>query len=239
MPTLRIHGGLRQEDWTHWGQFTTVKENLPELLRKQLRPNQRIYCSPLTDPYQPVEREAQLMPRLLRQLIDSPPSVFVIQTRGPLILRDLELLLQLHQRTLLRISFSITTNREDIRRIFESHCTPIAERLAVMRQMSDAGLRVNSTLAPLLPCDPEVLVDLAVGASNEAIIVDPLHIRTSKKHGATTRDAAHRLCQSKGFVEWLDPAFQLGIVERIEHRAAHHGRQCGSGVLAFAWLAEL
>ena len=238
VPTLRIYGGLRKEDWQRWGQFTTVKENLPELLRKQLRPDQRIYCSPLTDPYQPAEREAGIMPSVLREVIAAPPAVFVIQTRGPLILRDLDLLLELAQRTLLRISFSITTNREDMRRIFEPHCEPIAERLAAMKQLTRVGLRVHATLAPLLPCDPEELADQALEASNEALIVDPLHVRQTKSHGATTRDAAHRLCAAKGLDDWLDPLFQKQIVERIRQRAARQGRRCGAGVEGFALLAK-
>ena len=52
---MRIYGGLKPEDWRHWGQFTTFKSNAPELLRRQLRANQVIYCSPLVDPYQPAE----------------------------------------------------------------------------------------------------------------------------------------------------------------------------------------
>jgi DNA repair photolyase len=238
VPTLRIRGGLRKEDWQRWGQFTTVKENLPALLGKQLRVDQRIYCSPLTDPYQPAEGQARLMPSVLSELIAAPPTVFVIQTRGPLILRDRELLLQLAERTVLRISFSVTTNRDDMRRIFEPHCEPIAERLAAMKQLTEAGLRVHATLAPLLPCDPEQLVDQALGASNEALIIDPLHVRQTKSRGAATRDAAHRLCAAKGLEDWLDPAFQQRIVERMLQRAARQERRCGVGVEGFSWLAR-
>ena len=238
VPTLRIQGGLRKEDWQRWGQFTTVKENLPALLGKQLRADQRIYCSPLTDPYQPAEREARLMPSVLGELIAAPPAVFVIQTRGPLILRDLELLLQLAERTVLRISLSVTTNRDEMRRIFEPHCEPIAERLAAMKQLTEAGLRVHATLAPLLPCDPEQLVDQALGASNEALIIDPLHVRQTKSRGAATRDAAHRLCAAKGLEDWLDPAFQQRIVERMLQRAARQGRRSGAGVEGFSRLAR-
>ena len=89
VPTMRIYGGLKPDDWQHWGQFTTFKSNAPELLRRQLRAEQVIYCSPLVDPYQPAEESAELMPRILDELLARPPRVFVIQTRGPLILRDL------------------------------------------------------------------------------------------------------------------------------------------------------
>jgi DNA repair photolyase len=238
VPTLRLHGGLRKEDWQYWGHFTTIKENLPALLGRQLRADQRIYCSPLTDPYQPAEAEARIMPGVLRELIAAPPAVFAIQTRGSLIVRDIDLLVELSRRTTLRISFSVTTDREDVRRIFEPHCEPIAERLKAMKQLVRAGLRVHATLAPLLPCDPEELADRGLEASNEALIADPLHVRPTKSRGATTREAAHRLCAARGFGDWLDPAFQQQIVERIRQRAASRRRPCGAGVEGFAWLAS-
>ena len=46
VPTMGIYGGLKPDDWKHWGQFTTFKSNAPELLRRQLRAGQVIYCSP-------------------------------------------------------------------------------------------------------------------------------------------------------------------------------------------------
>src|SRR5579862_2364836 len=119
VPTLGIYGGLKPEDWRRWGQFTTFKTNAADLLRRELRPAQRIYCSPLVDPYQPAEAQQEQLPRILDVLIETPPRVFVMQTRGPLILRDLERLRALSRVTTLRVSFSITTNREDVRRLYE------------------------------------------------------------------------------------------------------------------------
>ena len=157
VPTMRLYGGLKPEDWERWGQFTTFKTNAAELLQRELRPGQRIYCSPLVDPYQPAEAAQNLMPAILRALIETPPGVFVLQTRGPLILRDLDLLRDLARRTTLRVSFSITTNREDVRRLFEPLCAPYSERIATIRALCDAGIETYATLAPLLPCDPEQL----------------------------------------------------------------------------------
>src|SRR6516225_9716440 len=92
VPTLGIFGGLKPEDWRRWGQFTTFKSNAAERLARELRASQTIYCSPLVDPYQPAEESEQAMPPILETVMRTPPRVFVIQTRGPLILRDLDLL---------------------------------------------------------------------------------------------------------------------------------------------------
>jgi DNA repair photolyase len=238
VPTMRVYGGLKREDWEQWGRFSTFKSNAPVLLRKALRPDQAIYCSPLVDPYQPAEESECMMPRLLDELIARPPQVFVVQTRGPLILRDVEQLQQLASRTILRVSFSITTNSEQVRQCYEPHCAPISERLETVRRLRAAGIQTYATLAPLLPCDPEALIDMALEATDREIICDPFHVRAVKKCGATTRDAGVRISDARGFTEWHDPAFQTAVVERMRQRAAAAGRRFATGAPAFGWLAE-
>ncbi len=232
---MRIYAGLKPEDWSRWGQFTTFKSNAPELLARELRPDQRIYCSPLVDPYQPAEAEEQMMPRLLESVVRNPPRVFTIQTRGTLILRDLSLLKRVSG---LRVSFSITTDREDVRRLYEPHCAPIEERLAVVRALREAGIEAYATLAPLLPCDPEELARRAIEASGRDLIGDPLHVRSVKKHGATTRDAAFRISAVRGHDEWLDAEFQAKVVERIDRVARAAGLSFTAGPRGFAKLAS-
>jgi len=237
VPTMRIQGGLKPEDWQRWGQFTTFKSNAADLLRRELRKHQRIYCSPMVDPYQPAEGCERMMPRILDELLDAPPHVFVLQTRGPLILRDLERLQALAQRTTLRVSFSITTNREEVRKLYEPHCSPIAERLDVIRALRDAGIETYATLAPLLPCDPEALALAALDASGRDLIGDPLHIRSAKPRGATTRHAAFRVSAANDHQEWFDPDFQADVVECIQRTARARGYNFAVGPAGFATLA--
>jgi DNA repair photolyase len=238
VPTMRIYSGLRPEDWRQWGQFTTVKINAPDLLRKQLRRNEKIYCSPVVDPYQPAEEQVQMMPRLLDVLLERPPGVFVIQTRGPLIVRDLARLERLAQRTTLRVSFSLTTNREDIRKLYEPHCAPTDSRLDAMRRLRAAGIATFAALAPILPCDPDALAGLALEATDRDIIGDPLHIRAVKPHGATTREAAVAISRRKEFSAWLDPAFQAEVTARIHEAVKKAGRNFATGTEGFRWLAQ-
>jgi DNA repair photolyase len=234
VPTMRIFGGLKPEDWQRWGQFTTFKSNAADLLSHELKSDQRIYCSPLVDAYQPAEAEMQMMPRILDAVILKPPRVFVLQTRGPLILRDLE---QLRRIRGLRVSFSITTDREDVRKLYEPLCASIEERLAVIRALRDAGIEVYAALSPLLPCDPEELARIAIDATRRDLIGDPLHVRSVKPHGATTREAAWRISEVRGFTEWLDGDFQKNVVERIRRAACQRGRSFEIGPRGFARLA--
>jgi DNA repair photolyase len=237
VPTLGIYGGLKPEDVRRWGQFTTFKTNAAELLRRELRAHQRIYCSPLVDPYQPAEAAGRHMPRILDAVLETPPRVFVVQTRGPLILRDLNRLRLLSWRTTLRVSFSVTTNREDVRRLYEPHCAPFAERLEVIRRLREAGIETYATLAPLLPCDPEELALLALKASRRDLIGDPLHVRAVKRHGATTREAALRVSAAHDFNPWLDAEFQARVVDRIRAAAEAMGHGFATGPAGFGQLA--
>lgn len=237
VPTMQLQGGLKPEDWRHWGEWTTFKTNAAELLARSLRPRQVIYCSPLTDPYQPAEAEQLLMPRILEAVALRPPRVFVIQTRGPLILRDMDFLRRAASQTLLRVSFSVTTDREDVRRVFEPHCATLAERWRTIETLRDAGIHVTAALAPILPCDPEALIERAMRVTSGPVIGDPLHVRAVKKSGATTRAAAIAICQRHGWSEWLDPAFQSGILARMERSASAAGRAFGHGPKGFGLLA--
>jgi DNA repair photolyase len=237
VPTMGIYGGLKPEDWQRWGQFTTYKSNAPELLRRELRPAQSIYCSPLVDPYQPTEESEQMMPRILDALMDAPPRVFTIQTRGPLILRDLERLRALSGILTLRVSFSITTNRGEIRRLYEPHCAGFEERLEVVRALRDAGIETYATLAPLLPCDPEVLAAAAIEATGRDLIGDPLHIRATKRHGATTREAAFKISVTHGHSDSLNAVNQRRVVEQIDAYARAAGFTFTTGPRGFARLA--
>lgn len=238
VPTMRVHGGLKRADWEHWGRFTTFKSNAAELLHQALRPGQAIYCSPLVDPYQPAEADERLMPGILDAAIAHPPRLFVIQTRGPLILRDLDRLRELSRRTCLRVSFSLTTNREEVRRLYEPHCAPFEERLACLGKLREAGIETYATLAPILPCDPEQLADAALEATNCDIIGDPFHTRARKRHGATTRPEAFRISSVRGYEDWHDAEFQGGVIERIRRRIEQAGRRFGTGPEAFAWLTQ-
>ena len=235
VPTLRVQGGLRPDDWKHWGEFTTFKQNAAELLERALRPQQMIYCSPLTDPYQPAETDAQLMPGILQAIARNRPRAFVIQTRGTLIVRDIPLILEAGAR----VSFSITTDRDDIRRIFEPHCAPLEERWQTVAALRAAGIPTSVTLAPLLPCNADALMRRALEATTEPIVADPLHVRAVKQSGATTREPALAICARHGFSEWLDPAFQTATITRMAAIAQAAGRSFGHGPEGFSLLTGL
>ena len=236
VPTMRIYGGLKRPDWELWGHHTTYKSNAADLLRRQLRPHQVIYCSPLVDPYQPTEAAQQIMPGILEAVAEQPPKAFVLQTRGALCLRDISILLRIAERTRLRVSFSLTTDREDVRRLYEPHCEPVEVRVRAMQTLVQAGIAVHCTLAPLLPCDPLKLADLALMSTDRDVIADPLHTREGKPRGATTRPEALRVSQANGFEQWHTLAFQSQVLDALRARVRAAGRDLGVGEDGFRML---
>jgi DNA repair photolyase len=238
VPSMRIYGGLKQEDWRRWGQFTTFKINAAQLIRKSRHASAVIYCSPLVDPYQPAESSQRLMPEILTEFHKNPPRILVLQTRSPLILRDIDLLRRLSAATILRISFSITTNRADVERLYEPRCEPNSERLDAIQELNRAGLEAYATLAPILPCDPEDLALQAIKASGRTLIGDPLHNRASKPFGATTREAALKIGEKFDELNWFCPETQQSVVDVIGRVARVHGLDFATGPKGFSWLTR-
>jgi DNA repair photolyase len=136
------------------------------------------------------------------------------------------------------VSFSITTNREPIRKLYEPHCATIDCRLKTIRELRSAGITTFATLAPLLPCDPEELACLALETTNQDIVGDALHVRSVKPRGATTREAAFAISEKHGHSAWLNPQFQSEVIERIGSVVRSAGRRFATGTEGFGWLAR-
>jgi DNA repair photolyase len=134
------------------------------------------------------------------------------------------------------VSFSITTDREEVRRVFEPHCAPIDERWRIVETLQAAGIETSVAIAPILPSNPEALIARAVACSKGPIVCDPLHVRAVKRSGATTRPAAISICDRYGWNEWLDPAFQREVLDRMRDAAKTAGREFGSGPRGFGLL---
>jgi DNA repair photolyase len=238
VPTMRVQAGLRPEEWKHWGDFTVIKTNAAELLPRELREEQIIYCSPLVDPYQPAEMHVGLMPKILEQVYIRPPKIFVIQTRSRYILRDVNLLQAVAEHTDLRISFSITTDSDVVRRQFEPRCESIPERVETVAALREAGLNVYVTLAPLLPFTPRDLAELVAPLTENPVLGDPLHIRATKKRGATTREAALAILRKYDSEQWAEADFQAAAVEQLKEELRARGREFAVGPPAFQWLTQ-
>jgi len=132
-----------------WGQFVDVKINAPILLRREItrKSPARVWVSGVCDPYQPLEAKYKLTRQCLEILADHNWPV-TIQTRSPLVLRDLDILSKTGG---LEVGFSVTTADDTIRKLFEPNAPPIQARINALAELHQAGLRTYVMIAPILP----------------------------------------------------------------------------------------
>ncbi len=132
-----------------WGAFVDVKINAAELLAAELKKKNRgsVWVSGVCDPYQPLEASYKMTRQCLEILAETGWPV-IIQTRSPLVLRDIDILKEMQQ---VEVGLSITTADEAVREIFEPHAPPIRERIEALGEIRQAGIKTYAMVAPLLP----------------------------------------------------------------------------------------
>lgn len=187
----------RRELRDNWGRWVKVKENALDKLRRMRTPltGKRIYMSSVTDPYQPVERHVRLVRALLEELAPRQPRL-VVQTRSPLVTRDIDVLASFEH---VRVNMTVTTDDDEVRRVFEPWCPPNRLRLDAIRRVSEAGLPTSITLTPLLPVsDPDGFADLLLATGVRHFVVQPFHT-TKSRFVAGTRSEALELIAGRGW----------------------------------------
>jgi len=151
----------------HWGEFVDVKVNAPELLRRELQKKKRdrVWVSGVCDPYQPLEAHYKITRQCLEILAEQDWPV-IIQTRSPLVLRDLDIIRGARD---FEVGLSVTTADDSIRKIFEPHAPPIEDRIAALDELHRAGVRTYAMVAPVLP-GAEGLAELLKGKIDYLLI---------------------------------------------------------------------
>lgn len=135
-------------------QVILIKKAAPQLLQKALtRPNWKgepIMFSGNTDCYQPAERKFALTRACLQILHDLDHPVGII-TKNSLILRDLDLLKPMAAKGLVKVSISITTLDDALRRKLEPRTATVQKKLKTVELLSQIGVPVNIMFAPVIP----------------------------------------------------------------------------------------
>jgi len=163
-----------------------VKVNVPEVARAELmRPSwgrEHVALGTNTDPYQWVEGRYRLMPGIWEAMRDSgtPSSVL---TKSPLLLRDIELMKQVHEAAGFAANLSIPTLDERAWRASEPHTPHPRKRIEAVAELNRAGIPTGVLIAPLMPGindSPEQVEEILelcgeAGATNIGGI--PLHLR--------------------------------------------------------------
>ncbi|HLY94705.1 MAG TPA: radical SAM protein [Gaiellaceae bacterium] len=153
-----------------YGRSIRVKTNVADVLRRELaRPSWdggTVAIGAATDPYQPAEGRYKLTRACLEVLAEAW-NPFAIITRGPMIVRDVDVLATASQRAEVGVTFSIPTLDLDIWRRTEPGTAPPHQRLRALQQLVAAGIKVGVGMAPILPGlsdKPELLAEVVRAA---------------------------------------------------------------------------
>jgi DNA repair photolyase len=156
-----------------YGTSIRVKVNVAEVLRAQLAraswDGAPIAIGAATDPYQPAEGRYRLTRSCIEVLRDAAQP-FSIITRGPLIVRDAELLAEASRRADVSVTFSVPTVDDDVWRTTEPGTSPPRQRLRALTTLVEHGVRASVGMAPLLPglSDHPQQLERVVAAAREA-----------------------------------------------------------------------
>src|SRR3954454_21123212 len=156
-----------------YGRSIRVKVNVAQVLARELaRPSWEratVVVAAATDPYQPAEGRYRLT-RACLEVLTAASNPFSIITRGPMIVRDLDVLRAGASRSDVSVTFSIPTLDEDVWRRTEPSTAHPRQRLRALRELLDAGVGARVGMAPILPglSDRPEQLEAVIRAAREA-----------------------------------------------------------------------
>lgn len=165
-----------------------VKPDAPALLAKELAAAEyepkMIAIGTNTDPYQPIERERQIMRGILEVLEKAGHPVGIV-TKSALVVRDIDILARMAKRNLAKVALSVTSLDPKLARTMEPRASTPPKRLEALRQLSEAGIPTSVLVAPVIPAlnDSEIerILDAAAHAgvkeASYVLLRLPLEVR--------------------------------------------------------------
>jgi len=193
------HEYMGFEAWLDFERKIFVKESAAALLSRELakkmRGRERTPCRSFghiaigtaTDPYQPAERRFGVTRSLLEVFARHRGLSLSITTKSDLVLRDLDLLQAVGERNRLSVNVTITTPDARLARLLEPRAPTPQKRFAAVAGLTQAGIRVNVFLAPVLPFitdrreDLETIIARAKELGVRRVFVDCLRLRSSAR----------------------------------------------------------
>ena len=169
-----------------YGRSIRVKPNVVDVLRGELARaswrQEEVAIGTATDPYQPAEGRFRLTRACIGELAKAW-TPFSIITRGPLVVRDIDVLREAAERVPVSVTVSLPTLDDSVWRTTEPGTAPPRSRLEAVRRLADAGIDVGVGLAPILPGlsdDPgrlRAVVRAAKAAGARTVWAAPVHLR--------------------------------------------------------------
>ncbi len=150
----RYHSQFALDAGDEFASVILVKGNIAATIRRELdRPawtRELVAVGTATDPYQPIEGHFKLTRACLEALADARTPVGLV-TKGPMVVRDVDVLLDLSRRATCTVYMSVPTVDEDAWRILEPGTAHPLQRLRAVRSLVDAGVSAGVLMAPIVP----------------------------------------------------------------------------------------
>jgi DNA repair photolyase len=207
-----------------WGEWVRAKTNSAELLRTELAKARRdgtfgslrVFMSTATDPYQGLEARLKLTRAVLDIFEQSGEfGWLVVQTRSPLVERDIDLLKRLGRRVM--VSVTVETDRDDVRRAITPTSPSVDRRLECLRRLSEAGIETQAAISPLLPCNVERLASLVASSANRAV-VDTLVDGDGAGGRRSNELGMPGILEHAGYAGWMSSDTHVRLLDELRIR---------------------
>ena len=198
-----------------WGEALIIKENAAELLAAELararnRRGMRIFMSPVTDPYQPIERKLRLTRRCLEVFARYDDlDLLLIQTRGPAVADDFDLIARISYAWL---GMTIETDRGDLP--YGPSRSHVEKRLEAVKLAVERGLRVQIAVSPCLPYS-DIFAERLLETGAQRIVIDTFAVGDGSRGARTGRSPFAAVAD----YDWRNDDIAESLVHQL---SAHH-----------------
>ena len=132
-------------DYGDWGNWVVVKENIPELVKKE-HVTGKVYMSSVSDAYQPIERDLKLTRRILENMDKS--TELRILTKSDLVLRDIDIFAKFEG---IEVGLTINGFSERVKREIEPYTSPHKRRINALKALHEKGITTYAFISPIIP----------------------------------------------------------------------------------------
>jgi DNA repair photolyase len=206
-----------------WGTWVIAKINLPDLLERELESLARndklgraaVFMSSATDPYQGIELRLGITRGALAALAKKPPRRILLQTRSPLIERDIDLLRNFGDHLI--ASITIETDDEGVRRMFTPTSPSVARRVRCARRLREAGIFTQLAIAPMLPNNATHFAAVADEAADR-VIIDTFFDGDGSGGRRSRSLGMAELYERLGYRQWFRPGAEQELLAAMRAR---------------------
>jgi len=219
LPVARAESG-------EWGSWVIAKSNVAELLERELialeasgrAREATVFCASATDPYQGFERELGLTRAALEVFARHRIRRLLLQTRSPIIERDIDLIERLGDRVI--VSLTVETDDDAVRRALTPTSPSIERRLRTARMFRARGIFVQLAISPMLPNHAERMAALADECADR-VVVDTYFAGDGSSGRRSRALKIGELYARLGYEGWFEPGAECELLAALQSRLGH------------------